>query len=53
MTFQDIEQLSKYKLKKMVRDACHKFAFEYLIKQKEQLSKGKQIWYDKLRTQNY
>ena len=52
-TFQEMEQMSKYKFKKFIRDACHKFAFKYLIEEKNKLSKGKQIVYERLETQNY
>ena len=37
----------------MVKEACHKFAFSYLLEQKNKLSKGKQIVYYKLETQEY
>ena len=37
----------------MAKEACHKFAFNYLLNQKNKLSKGKHIKYDKLKTQNY
>ena len=36
-----------------MREACHKFAFGYLMDQKKTLSKGKNINYDKLQTQSY
>ena len=45
--------MSKYKFKKIVKEACHKFAFCYLLEQKTKLSKGKQIQYNELKTQDY
>ena len=40
LSFNEIEQLSKYKFKKIVRQACNKTALKYLLTEKEKLSKG-------------
>ena len=45
--------MSKYKFKKVVKKACHKAAFDYLLAMKEQLSKGSEICYEKSRTLKY
>ena len=45
--------MSKYKFKKIVREACQKFAYRYLIEQKNKLSKGKNLIYNELKTHNY
>ena len=45
LSFEDISQMSKYKFKKVVKKACHKAAFDYLLAMKEQLSKGSEICY--------
>ena len=49
LSFEEIEQMSKYKFKKIVKEACNKFAFCYLLEQKTKLSKGKQIQYNELK----
>ena len=53
LSFKDIADMSKYKFKKIVKEACQKFAFKYLIEQKNKLSKGKNLIYNNLKTQNY
>ena len=53
LSFEDISKMSKYKFKKVVKQACHKAAFNYLLVTKEQLSKGSEIHYENFKTQKY
>ena len=53
LSLDEIEKLSKYKFKKIVRNACLKTTFNYLLSEKEKLSKGKQIKYNSFKIQNY
>ena len=47
------KKLSKYKFKKIVKQACYKSAFEYLLCEKKNLSKGENLEYSSLKTQSY
>ena len=53
LTFNEIENLSKYQFKKIVKKASYKSAFKYLIGEKEKQSKGENLNYLYLKTQNY
>ena len=53
LTFDEISILTKRRFKQMVKMACCKKAFYYLSNEKNILSKGKEIIYSELKTQNY
>ena len=53
LSFNEIEQQSKYMFKKLVKQACFKAAFRYLINEKQKLSKGANLEYLSLKTQSY
>ena len=53
LSFQEIEKLSKYKYKKIIKQASFKVAFKYLTSEKQKLSKGNNLYYSSLKTQNY
>ena len=46
-------KMTKPKFKYFIKDACKKAAFKFLLKQKSKLSKGSEISYTCLQTQNY
>ena len=53
LSFFDISTMSKYSFKNMIKNACIKTAFKYLLTEKFKLSKGSGIEYTQLKTQNY
>ena len=53
LTFNDISVKSKYQMKKIVKAATKKTAFEYLIVKKEEMSKLKDLRYEELKLQSY
>ena len=53
LSFNEIEQQSKYMFKKLVKQACFKAAFRYLFNEKQKLSKGANLEYLSLKTQSY
>ena len=53
MSFIDISSMSKNMFKNVVKNACKQSAFCYLLEQTAKLSKGSEITYTKLETQNY
>ena len=53
MSWDQIAAYSKQNFKRIVKDACKNAAFNFLIKQKSKLSKGSNIVYTQLQTQNY
>ena len=53
LSFTEIEEQSKYMFKKVVKQACFKAAFKYLIYEKQKLSKGANLEYSSLKTQSY
>ena len=53
LTFEEIEKISKNRFKKIVREACYRTAYRYLIEEKNKLSKGNNLVYTSLKTQNY
>ena len=52
-SFEEIEKMSKYKFKKIVKKASYRAALEYLMSEKQKLSNGKHLNYSSLQTQNY
>ena len=53
LSFEDIQNMSKDKFKEMVKTACKKVAFEFLLKLKDGHSKGEDIVYGNFKLQNY
>ena len=45
ISFGEIERMSKWKFKNIVKDRVAKFAFEYLIEQKKNQKKAKRLNY--------
>ena len=52
-SFEEISSLSKVKWEKVVKEASQKACLASLLKDKNKLSKGKEIKYDALETQSY
>ena len=53
ISFGEIEQMSKWKFKKIVKDRVAKSALEYLIEQKKNQKKAKRLNYYNLKMQDY
>ena len=53
MKFSDIERMTKIKFKEIVKSAVEKACIESYIREKQQLSKGKEIEYEELKLQRY
>ena len=53
LTLEDMASKSKYTMKKLVREAMEKSAFQYLMEKKQGMSKLKDLKYDKLKFQSY
>ena len=53
LSSEEIQHLSKFKFKKILKDACYKSAFNNLLMEKQKLSKGCNLRYSSLKTQNY
>ena len=53
LTFDQISNIPKEKFKAIVRDACKKACFHSLLLEREKLSKGKEICFEKLQMQHY
>ena len=53
LSFEEIASYSKKKFKVIVRNACKQACYMSLISDKNKLSKGKEIEYSELKTQNY
>ena len=53
MNFEEIQSLSKAKWKELVRKRTKSACFESLVKEKQKLSKGKEIMYSKFEMQSY
>ena len=53
LSLEEIERLSKNTFKKIAKKACYNSAYTYLIQEKNKLSKGKNLIYNSLKTQNY
>ena len=53
LSFGQIESLTKSKFKMLVKNSCKIACFNSLMKDKEKLSKGKEIKYDRLESQTY
>ena len=53
MTFEEIGKMSQKHFKKIICENVKKLSFEYLIKQKCEQSKAKNVQYDKLEMQEY
>ena len=53
LSFEEIQPLSKYRFKKIVKEASYKIAFKHLICEKQKLSKGNNLSYSSLKTQKY
>ena len=53
LSFDEISSLSKKKFKDMVSNACDRACFDKLIKEKEKLSKGKEIMYEDFEVQEF
>ena len=49
----DFVEMKKEVFKEKVKVACKQRAFQYLLKQKESLSKGSNLHYDKFEIQQY
>ena len=52
-TLEEISQIKKESFKQIVRKACDKKAFKYLMAKKESHSKGNNLEYQKLEMQDY
>ena len=53
MTYEEIKDMSKQKFKELVKGRTEKASLEKLLKEKNKLSKGKELEYTELKTQNY
>jgi hypothetical protein len=53
LTFSDIQNMSKWKFKKLVKEKTLLAAFKYLTSEKNKQTKIKQISYEKLEIQKY
>ena len=53
MTFEEIGKMSQTMFKKIICEKVKKISFEFLIKQKAEQSKSKNVQYDKLEIQEY
>ena len=53
LSFNEISLLSKRKFKTLVKNACKEACFQKLLREKQKLSKGKEIHYAKFETQQY
>ena len=52
-TLEQIEKMSKYLFKKFVKESCRKIAFQFLINEKDKLSKLDHVSYHQLEMQTY
>ena len=53
LTYDDIATVSKQRFKKLVKNACQKACFSSLLREKQKLSKGKEISYTNFEMQKY
>ena len=53
LSFEQISQMSKQQFKSIVNRACANVCLDFLLKQKANLSKGKELIYTRLETQSY
>ena len=52
-TYEEIQNIPKNKFKEIVKEAVEKASLRNLLKEKETLSKGKQLKYSELKTRPY
>ena len=53
ISWEEIENMSKQNFKSIVKEAMTKVAFQYLIEEKEKMSKMKNVEYSELKLQSY
>ena len=53
MTFEELGKLSKWSVKKMVKEKTHEAGFNYLLKEKNKQNKISEIQYSDLEIQEY